>query len=170
MNDLLAPILSEIVDEVDSFWCFKGFMDRMGANFRKDQSGMHSQLRRLQGLIKLMDGELFSYLVEIDADNCHWAFRWVLLHFKRELDYDGCKMVWETIWSAESEHFHLFVVFAVVQTVRDHIMMEKLGFDSLLQMCNSIKLEYPDLLASATHQYLRWTAMYDADIRERALL
>lgn len=33
-----------------------------------------------------MDPELFAYLVSIDADNCHWAFRWVLLHFKVALE------------------------------------------------------------------------------------
>merc|ERR1711991_131548 len=89
----------------------------------------------------------------VGCDNLYFTFRWLLLHFKRELDYDGVKMVWETIWSAENPHFHLFIIFAILQKVRDHIIMEKLEFDSLVQLCNSMsgKLQYPELLASATH-------------------
>lgn len=34
---------------------------------------------------------------------------------QRELDYDGTKMVWEAIWSADTEHFHLFIVLAILQ-------------------------------------------------------
>lgn len=51
-------------------------------------------------------------------------------------------------------------------------MMEKLQFDALLQMCNvmSGRLQYPDLLASATHQYKRWLKAYPDDVRERVLL
>ena len=38
MSDLLAPILY-VMDgnEVDAFWCFVGFMDRVKANFDFDQ-------------------------------------------------------------------------------------------------------------------------------------
>ena len=38
MSDLLAPILF-VMDgnEVDAFWCFVGFMDRVKANFDFDQ-------------------------------------------------------------------------------------------------------------------------------------
>ena len=31
MSDLLSPILTVMEDEVDTFWCFVGLMDRMVA-------------------------------------------------------------------------------------------------------------------------------------------
>jgi TBC1 domain family member 15 len=159
MNDLLAPILAEVEEEADAFWCFKGLMDRMGANFRKDQSGMNTQLRRLQSLVRHMDEQLFEYLKSVECDNLYFTFRWMLLHFKRELDHDGIRMVWEAIWSTDLDDFHLFIVFAILQKVRDHIMMERLEFDTLVALCNSMagKLDYPELLASATH----WTQIFE---------
>ena len=33
MSDLLAPLLVQIRDEVDTFWCFVGFMERVVRNF-----------------------------------------------------------------------------------------------------------------------------------------
>jgi hypothetical protein len=96
----------------------KGLMNRMGPNFRKDQSGMSTQLRRLQSLVRHLDEPLFEYLKSVACDNLYFTFRWMLLHFKRELDYDGVKMVWEAIWSSpDPDHFHLFIVFAVLQQV-----------------------------------------------------
>lgn len=93
-------------------------MNRMGANFRKDQSGMSTQLRRLQSLVRHLDEPLFEYLKSVGCDNFYFTFRWMLLHFKRELDYDGVKMVWEAIWSSpDPDHFHLFIVFAILQQV-----------------------------------------------------
>ena len=37
MSDLLSPILYVMKNEVDAFWCFVGFMDRVKANFDFDQ-------------------------------------------------------------------------------------------------------------------------------------
>jgi hypothetical protein len=174
MNDLLSPILTEMDDEADAFWCFKGLMDSVGANFRKDQSGMSAQLRRLQSLVRHLDEQLFEYLKTVGCENFFFTFRWLLLHFKRELDYDGVKMVWEAIWaSPDPEHFHLFIVFAILQQVRDHIIMEKLEFDSLVQLCNGMsgKLQYPEILSAATHWFLLFPKLFpDAAERERILL
>lgn len=44
MSDLLSPILFVMRDESESFWCFVFLMERLGPNFNRDQSGMHSQL------------------------------------------------------------------------------------------------------------------------------
>ena len=44
MSDLLSPILFVMRDESETFWCFVELMERLGPNFNRDQSGMHSQL------------------------------------------------------------------------------------------------------------------------------
>ena len=33
MSDLLAPVLVVMEDEVDTFWCFAGFMDKVVSQF-----------------------------------------------------------------------------------------------------------------------------------------
>lgn len=47
MSDFLAPILYVMEDESESFWCFAILMERLGANFNRDQNGMHAQLLAL---------------------------------------------------------------------------------------------------------------------------
>lgn len=47
MSDFLAPILFVMEDESESFWCFASLMERLGANFNRDQNGMHAQLLAL---------------------------------------------------------------------------------------------------------------------------
>jgi hypothetical protein len=47
MSDFLAPILYVMEDESESFWCFAALMERLGANFNRDQNGMHAQLLAL---------------------------------------------------------------------------------------------------------------------------
>ena len=37
MSDLLSPILFVMKNEVDAFWCFVGFMDKVVSNFDFDQ-------------------------------------------------------------------------------------------------------------------------------------
>ena len=63
MSDLLAPILF-VMDgnEVDAFWCFVGFMDRVSANFDFDQGGIKRQLADLTELVKLLDPDFYAYL------------------------------------------------------------------------------------------------------------
>ena len=40
MSDLLSPLLFVMKNEVDAFWCFVGFMDRVASNFEFDQVGL----------------------------------------------------------------------------------------------------------------------------------
>jgi hypothetical protein len=53
--------------------------------------------------------------------------------------------------------------------VRDHIIMEKLEFDSLVQLCNGMsgKLQYPELLSAATHWLYLFPKLFP-DEAERA--
>ena len=44
MSDLLAPILYVMQNEVDAFWCFVGYMDRVSANFDFEAGGIKHQV------------------------------------------------------------------------------------------------------------------------------
>lgn len=137
---------------------------------------MSAQLRRLQSLVRHMDAPLYEYLKSVGCENFHFTFRWLLLHLKRELDYDGVKTVWETIWSSpDPEHFLLFIVFAILQQIRDRIIEERLEFDTLVQLCNGmasrLQAQYLEILSSATHWFAMFPKLFpDATERARILL
>ena len=62
-------------DEVRTFWCFIGLMERMGPNFYADQSGMKKLLLQLQKLIAVMDPALYAHLDKADSLNLFFCFR-----------------------------------------------------------------------------------------------
>jgi hypothetical protein len=62
MSDLLAPILVVMENEVDSFWCFAGFMEKVAHNFEMDQQSMKTQLSQLHTLVQFLDPQLCNHL------------------------------------------------------------------------------------------------------------
>jgi hypothetical protein len=62
MSDLLSPILYVMQNEVDAFWCFVGFMDRVASNFELEQGGMKRQLGQLTTILKYLDLPFYNYL------------------------------------------------------------------------------------------------------------
>jgi len=136
MSDLAAPILVVMQNEADAFWCFVALMDRMQSNFHTDQTGMHSQLLALQNLVELLDPEMHKFLGARDSLNFFFCFRWVLIQFKREFEFDQVLRLWEALWSRHlSDHFHLYVCVAVLEHYRRVIMQEHMDFDNILKFC-----------------------------------
>ncbi len=62
MSDFLAPILFVVDNEVDSFWCFVGLMDRLHGNFEMDQALTRRQLMQLRDLVVIVNPKLANYL------------------------------------------------------------------------------------------------------------
>ena len=62
MSDLLSPILLLMEDEVDTFWCFCGLMDREANNFEIMQHSMQRQLENLSALTKYFYPQFHQYL------------------------------------------------------------------------------------------------------------
>ncbi|CAM6103717.1 unnamed protein product [Calypogeia fissa] len=144
MSDLLSPILYIIRDESEAFWCFASLMERMAPNFHRDQNGMHSQLLALSKLVQLLDGPLHDYFKQADCLNYFFCFRWILIQFKREFDYDNVLRLWEVLWSHYlSEHFHLYICVALLKRHRRKIMDEQMEFDTLLKFINELSGHIP---------------------------
>ncbi|KAI3443863.1 hypothetical protein Pfo_000528 [Paulownia fortunei] len=139
MSDLLSPILYVMKDESKSFWCFVSLMERLGPNFNRDQSGMHSQLFALSKLVELLDSPLHNYFKQNDCLNYFFCFRWILIQFKREFEYDRTMRLWEVLWTHYlSEHLHLYVCVAILKRYRNKIMGEQMDFDTLLKFINEL--------------------------------
>ncbi|XP_016731890.2 TBC1 domain family member 15 isoform X2 [Gossypium hirsutum] len=139
MSDLLSPILFVMEDESESFWCFVALMERLGPNFNRDQNGMHSQLFALSKLVELLDAPLHNYFKQKDCLNYFICFRWILLQFKRELEYDQTMRLWEVLWTHHlSEHLHQYVCIALLKRYRGKIIGEQMEFDTLLKFINEL--------------------------------
>ncbi|KDO80164.1 hypothetical protein CISIN_1g005652mg [Citrus sinensis] len=139
MSDLLSPILFVMEDESQSFWCFVALMERLGPNFNRDQNGMHSQLFALSKLVELLDNPLHNYFKQNDCLNYFFCFRWVLIQFKREFEYEKTMRLWEVLWTHYlSEHLHLYVCVAILKRYRNKIMGEQMDFDTLLKFINEL--------------------------------
>ncbi|CAI0470000.1 unnamed protein product [Linum tenue] len=139
MSDLLSPILYVTEDESESFWCFVELMERLGPNFNRDQSGMHAQLFALSKLVELLDPPLHNYFQQNDCLNYFFCFRWILIQFKREFEYEQTMSLWEVLWTHHlSEHLHLYLCVAILKRYRGKIMGEHMDFDTLLKFINEL--------------------------------
>ncbi|PPR86696.1 hypothetical protein GOBAR_AA33996 [Gossypium barbadense] len=139
MSDLLSPILFVMEDESESFWCFVALMECLGPNFNRDQSGLHSQLFALSKLVELLDNPLHNYFKQNDCLNYFFCFRWTLIQFKRELEYEKTMRLCEVLWTHYlSEHIHLYVSVAILKRYRGKIIGEQMDFDTLLRFINEL--------------------------------
>ncbi|KAK1418467.1 hypothetical protein QVD17_27612 [Tagetes erecta] len=139
MSDLLSPILFIMKDESEAFWCFVSLLERLGPNFNRDQSGMHSQLFALSKLVELLDSPLHNYFKQNDCLNYFFCFRWILIQFKREFEYEKTMRLWEVLWTHyPSEHLHLYMCIAILKRHRAKIMGEQMDFDTLLKFINEL--------------------------------
>ena len=150
MSDLAAPLLLVMKDEVEAFWCFQHLMQRMEANFHKDQNGMHRQLQMLHALCGQLDGELLAYLDSKDCSNFYFCFRWVLIQFKREFTPADTMRLWEACWAAKDPHLHLFVAIGILRKHKQRMMEEQMGFDEVLELVNGLALRI-DCLEALQH-------------------
>ena len=97
---------------------------------------MHSQLRALRSLVELLDPQLTAFLETRECLNFFFCFRWVLIPFKREFEFEQLLRLWEALWSRHhSDHLHLFVCVAVLEQHRRSIMRDEMDFDGILKFC-----------------------------------
>ncbi|RWW72061.1 hypothetical protein BHE74_00020154 [Ensete ventricosum] len=72
-------------------------------NFQMEgPTGVMKQLQTLWKILELIDGEMFGHLTAIGAESLHFAFRMLLVLFRRELSFDEALRMWE-VW--KKNHF-----------------------------------------------------------------
>lgn len=72
-------------------------MERLQPNFATDQDGMHRQLGALRGLLQLLDPQLHAFFEARDCLNYFFAFRWLLIHFKREFPFEQVRRLGDCV-------------------------------------------------------------------------
>ncbi|CAL4235995.1 unnamed protein product, partial [Meganyctiphanes norvegica] len=140
MSDILAPILAEVRNEADVFWCFAGLMSKTIFITSPKDEDMEKNLKYLCELLRLMAPRFYEHMASqqdgLDLLFCH---RWILLCFKREFPEDAALAMWEACWSNyQTDYFHLFLVVAIVSIYGSDVVDQKLRPDETLLYFTSL--------------------------------
>ncbi|XP_022156761.1 TBC1 domain family member 15-like isoform X2 [Momordica charantia] len=103
MNDICSPIIILLENEADAFWCFDHAMRRLRENFRCTTGtiGVQSQLSTLSQIIKTVDPKLHQHLEDLDGGEYLFAFRMLMVLFRREFSFVDSLYLWEMMWAME---------------------------------------------------------------------
>ncbi|KAL2921741.1 GTPase-activating protein gyp7 [Bienertia sinuspersici] len=159
MSDLLSPILSVIEEDHMAFWCFVGFMKKARHNFRLDEVGIRRQLNIVAKIIQNKDSHLYRHLVQLQAEDCFFVYRMVVVLFRRELNFEQTLCLWEVMWADQAalragigksawsrirqrapptEDLLLYAIAASVLQRRKQIIEKYSSMDEILRECNSM--------------------------------
>ncbi|NXG52176.1 TBC16 protein, partial [Psilopogon haemacephalus] len=135
MSDLVAPLLTEVLDESDTFWCFVGLMQNTIFVSSPRDEDMEKQLMYLRELLRLMHPRFYQHLSSLGEDGLQMLFchRWILLCFKREFPDAEALRMWEACWAHyQTDYFHLFICVAIVVIYGDDVIEQQLATDQML--------------------------------------
>lgn len=159
MSDLLSPIISVIEEDHEAFWCFVGFMRKARHNFRLDEVGIRRQLSIIAKIIKCKDSHLYRHLEKLQAEDCFFLYRMVVVLFRRELTFEQTLCLWEVMWADQTairagisksawgrmrlrapptDDLLLYAIAACVLQRRKLIIEKYSGIDEILRECNNM--------------------------------
>lgn len=159
MSDLLSPIISVIEDDHVAFSCFVGFMRKARHNFRLDEVGIRRQLSIVSKIIKCKDPYLYKHLEKLQAEDCFFVYRMVVVLFRRELTFEQTLCLWEVMWADQvairarivksawrrmrlrappTDDLLLYAIAACVLQKRKMIIENYSSMDEIMRECNSM--------------------------------
>lgn len=103
MSDLCSPMIILLDDEADAFWCFERLMRRLRGNFRCTESsvGVETQLGNLAAVTQVIDPKLHQHLETLGGGDYLFAFRMLMVLFRREFSFCDSLYLWEMMWALE---------------------------------------------------------------------
>ncbi|KAK7312892.1 hypothetical protein VNO77_37122 [Canavalia gladiata] len=103
MSDLCSPMIILLNDEADAFWCFERLMRRLRGNFRcTDNSvGVEAQLTNLAAITQVIDPKLHEHIEQLGGGDYLFAFRMLMVLFRREFSFCDSLYLWEMMWALE---------------------------------------------------------------------
>uniref|UniRef100_A0A1I8ERJ6 Rab-GAP TBC domain-containing protein n=1 Tax=Wuchereria bancrofti TaxID=6293 RepID=A0A1I8ERJ6_WUCBA len=152
MSDLLAPLLSTIHDESDTYWCFVGLMQQQTLFVCTPIDGrnlMEINLNYLRELLKLFVPDFFMHIASLGSDALELMFvhRWILLCYKliyllqREFPETITMHIWEACWSHyRTSYFHLFIAVAIISIYGNDVIEQCLPNDEILLYFSSLAM------------------------------
>ncbi|XP_047954985.1 rab GTPase-activating protein 22-like [Salvia hispanica] len=103
MSDLCSPMIILLEDEADAFWCFERLMRRLRGNFRciGNSIGVEAQLGNLASITQVIDPKLHQHLETLGGADYLFAFRMLMVLFRREFSFGDSLYLWEMMWALE---------------------------------------------------------------------
>lgn len=159
MSDLLSPILAVMEEDHEAFWCFVGFMRKARNNFRLDEVGIRRQLDIVSRIIKSKGINLYRHLEKLQAEDCFFVYRMVVVLFRRELTFEQTTCLWEVMWADQAairagvgksatgrirlrapptDDLLLYAIAACVLQKRKLIIERYNSMDEIMRECNSM--------------------------------
>ncbi|CAH8519369.1 unnamed protein product [Schistosoma intercalatum] len=129
--------------EISTYILFKYLMENhLKKLFAKETATyyMDQKFDHIKSLIQILDPELIGHLQKFsDFTHFYFCYRWFLLYFKREFNYQDIFQIWEVILCAEhiiSNDFSLFIALALIQYYRDVICSNHMELTDILKFFN----------------------------------
>ncbi|XP_052820705.1 TBC1 domain family member 15-like [Mya arenaria] len=107
MNDILARFLFVFDSEVEAYWCFHNYLEKIKIDFQEE--GMINKIELVRKLLLEMDKPLLEHLENHELGDLLFCHRWLLLGFKREFSFLDSLRVFEIL---SSHHLELSSVEA----------------------------------------------------------
>ncbi|XP_019193853.1 PREDICTED: small G protein signaling modulator 1-like isoform X2 [Ipomoea nil] len=103
MSDLCSPMIILLEDEGDAFWCFQHLMRRLRGNFKCTERsvGVEMQLSNLATVTQVIDPKLHKHLETLGGGDYLFAFRMLMVLFRREFSFGDSLFLWEMMWALE---------------------------------------------------------------------
>ncbi|KNA18892.1 hypothetical protein SOVF_066990 isoform B [Spinacia oleracea] len=120
MNDICSPMVILLENEADAYWCFERAMRRLRDNFKTTSTsiGVQARLSTLSTIIKVVDPKLHQHLEELDGGEYLFAFRMLMVLFRREFSFMDSLYLWELMFAMEynPNTFLLYETSAAAET------------------------------------------------------
>ncbi|KAK1324456.1 hypothetical protein QJS10_CPA01g00960 [Acorus calamus] len=120
MSDLCSPMIVLLEDEADAFWCFERLMRRLRGNFRCTESsvGVETQLSSLASITQVLEPKLHQHLETLGGGDYLFAFRMLMVLFRREFSFGDSLFLWEMMWALEYDP-DIFSMYEDPQSTKD---------------------------------------------------
>ncbi|KAM0676423.1 GTPase-activating protein [Gurleya vavrai] len=119
MSDILIPFVFTFVNDKDNnkyaessiFYCFSRFIDNLQENYIDFQKGIIKNIKKMKGVIEVVEPGLMRHMNLIGLDFHMFAFRWFNCFFVREFDKENVFIVFDTLFASRNENFAVFARF-----------------------------------------------------------
>ncbi|XP_020539281.1 GTPase-activating protein GYP7 isoform X4 [Jatropha curcas] len=155
MNDICSPMVILLENEADAFWCFHRAMRRLRENFRCSATsiGVQTQLTTLSQVIKTVDPKLHQHLEELDGGEYLFAFRMLMVLFRREFTFVDALYLWELMWAMEYNP-NIFSLYEEPSTdATDNTNAPELD-EKLLKQCGKFERKNVETAGAEQHSAL----------------
>ncbi|XP_050251771.1 GTPase-activating protein gyp7 isoform X2 [Quercus robur] len=164
MSDICSPMVILLENEADAFWCFERAMRRLRKNFRCSTSsvGVQAQLSALSQIIKVIDPKLHQHLEDLDGGEYLFAFRMLMVLFRREFSFVDSLYLWELMWAMEYNP-NIFSLYEEPRDAAENIVAPKIN-EKLLKQYG--KFERKNVKTGRTDQHSALAVFLVASVLE----